>query len=51
MTKEELILYEMPFFVEFISINWLQDIIARYIGWKVNRKFNRFARRKNLIKY
>jgi len=46
MKKEEFILYEMPWFVEFISIRWLQSIIAKYIARTVERKLYRLEKRK-----
>lgn len=45
MDKEELIKYEMPIIAEFISIGWLQTLLAWYIGNKVNRKLRRYSKR------
>jgi len=45
MKKKDLIGYEMPTVAEFISFNWGQEIIARYIAWKVNRKYKRYMKR------
>lgn len=52
MNKEELLVYEMPAIAEFVSIGWMQTIIAKYVAWKVNRKVERYnyrARRKALL--
>jgi len=38
--------YEAPAITEFIYIKKLQDYIARYVGWKTNRKIRRYNRRK-----
>lgn len=45
MTTEELIKYEMPTAFEFISVGWMQNIAAWYIGHKVNRKIRRYNQR------
>jgi len=45
MDKKELIIYEMPSIAEFISIGWIQTIVAKYVAWKVNRKMARYAGR------
>ena len=45
MKKEELILYESPTIAEFISLDWLQEIIAKYLAWKINRKWARYQYR------
>lgn len=46
MTTEELLEYEMPTWVEFVSIGWMQTIIGRCIARKVNRKIARWNRRQ-----
>lgn len=46
MKKEELALYETPMIAEFISNHLLQNTIAKYIAWKVNRKVKRMNLRK-----
>lgn len=51
MNKEELIQYELPGIAEYISIDWLQTIIARYSSWKINRKLRRYYKRKDREKY
>jgi hypothetical protein len=47
MEKKEILKYEAPFIAEFISIGWMQDVIARYIAWKVNRKWKRYLYRED----
>lgn len=51
METKELIKYELPNWVEFISIGWMQDIIAYYYGKKVNRKWHRYLKRQAREKY
>jgi len=51
MKKSELLEYEMPTITEFISNKFLQDIIARYLVSKVNRKWKRLLKRKEREKY
>lgn len=46
MTKEELLEYEMPTFVEFVSIGWMQTVIALLIARKVNYKYARWEKRQ-----
>jgi len=57
MKKEDLLWYEAPAITEKISIDWIQNIMARYIAWKINRKWERYQKRlkralflENLIK-
>ena len=45
MEKKELLEYECPFIAEFISNNRLQDLIAKYLVWKVNKKWKRYENR------
>lgn len=45
MKKEELAIYETPLIAEFISNKFLQNIMARYIAWKVNKKWERLVKR------
>lgn len=47
MKKEELIVYELPSISEYISIEFLQNMIARYTARKVNRKWSRYEKRKD----
>jgi hypothetical protein len=51
----ELIAYELPWYADFVSIGWLQDIIARRVARKVRRKFGRYLlrelRHETLLKY
>jgi len=51
MEKKEILKYEAPFIAEFISIGWMQDVIARYIAWKVNRKWKRYLYREDREKW
>lgn len=50
MSIKELLLYEMPTIGEYISIKWIQDIIARYLAWNTQRKYDRYLRRKRLMR-
>jgi len=45
LTPRDLIMYEMPLIAEFISINWLQNILAKYTAHKVTKKMARFNKR------
>lgn len=45
MKPEELIKYELPTIAEFVSIGWLQNIIAWYYAKKINRKWARYQKR------
>lgn len=45
MNTNKMIKYEMPWIAEFISINWLQDVVARYVAFKVSRKIKRYNHR------
>lgn len=51
MTKEELLNYEMPTYAEYISWDWLQNIIAKRLARKINRKIKRYNTRVERIKY
>lgn len=51
MKEEELLMYEAPSITEYISIPWMQNIVARYIVWKVNRKMRRFKERNLRAKF
>ena len=42
MEKLDLGMYEAPSIAENISIGWMQELMARYIAWKVNRKWKRY---------
>lgn len=46
MDTEELLKYEMPIIAEFISIGWIQTIVAKYVAWKVHNKLIRYRERK-----
>jgi hypothetical protein len=43
--KEFLIVYEMPLWYEFISVRWIQNLLARMIAFKINRKLARYNER------
>ena len=43
--KRELLLYEVPSITEYISNDFLQEIIAKYIAYKVNKKYKRYEER------
>jgi len=45
MTKQELCQYEAPSITEYISNDFLQGVIAKYIAFKVNRKWQRYQKR------
>lgn len=55
MKKEDLLIYEAYWFTEYISNSWLQEIIARCLARKVNKKWRRYeeriAREKFIRKY
>lgn len=46
MKPEELLKYEMSSVVEYVSWDWLQEIIAKYYAKKVTRKLKRYRYRK-----
>jgi hypothetical protein len=45
LKKEDLLFYEAPTITEFLSFRFLQDVMARYIAWKINRKWRRYEKR------
>jgi len=45
MKIEELLIYECPSIAEYISFNWVQNIVAKYLSYKINRKLNRYNNR------
>ena len=51
MTPQELIKYELPSYTEYVSIGWLQNIIARYYCKKVNKKYARYKMRLQREKF
>ena len=51
MNKEELIKYEAPSISEWISFEWGQKIIAKYISWKINRKLRRYNKRVKIEQF
>ncbi len=56
---EDLLAYEMYSISEWVSIGWMQTILARLLAWKVNRKIARYNKRlaredwikRNMFKY
>lgn len=42
---DDLLTYEAPSIGEWISIDWIQNIIARYLARKINRKIKRYNAR------
>ncbi len=51
MEKEELLKYEMPSIAEFVSVGFLQTILARYTAWKINKKWARYVARQEREKW
>jgi hypothetical protein len=47
----ELLKYEMPSIGEYTINNFIQEIIARYLAWKINRKWKRYIIRKDREKF
>ena len=50
MNEEELCLYELPTWAEFVGIGWIGDLIAKWLAWTVNRKLRRYERRLEMRK-
>lgn len=49
MKKEEIMFYEASnSLAPYCSYDFLQKIIAKYLAWKVNRKWKRFEYRQNI---
>lgn len=51
MNKTELLTYEAPFISEYVSIGWIQTILARYLAWKINRKLARYEKRLERVRF
>lgn len=51
MKKEELLIYEVPTISGFISNKWLQELVAKYLAWKINKKWRRYEYRIHRSKY
>jgi len=51
MTKEELLVYELPSITEYVSWSPLQKIIARYTVWKVDTKVKRLNKRQDRVRF
>lgn len=45
MKIEDLLIYESPTISERLDYKWMQDIMSKYLAWKVNRKWKRYQRR------
>lgn len=45
LNKEDLILYELPFWCEFVSNEYFQKLVSRYVAYKVNKKHKRYTSR------
>ena len=45
MKKEELVIYECPSIAEYISFNWGQNIVGKYLSYKIKRKLKRYNKR------
>lgn len=44
--KNLIILYDTPSIAEWISFEWGQTLVAKYLAWKVSRKLDRYLKRK-----
>lgn len=42
---KDLLFYEMPSCAEYTNIGFIQEMIARYTAWKINRKYERYLTR------
>ena len=49
--KEMLLKYELPSIAEYCSVDWIQEIIARYTAMKINRKWARYQKRLRIEKF
>ena len=45
INKEELLKYELPAITEYVSIKWIQTLIARFTAYRVNKKIFRYRMR------
>lgn len=43
--KIDFLLYEMPSCSEWTNIGFIQDLIAKYTAWKIDRKYDRYLTR------
>lgn len=43
--KQFLLKYDCPSIAENTSFKWGQNLIARYLAWKINTKLDRYNRR------
>lgn len=51
MNTKELFRYETPRISQYISNDFLQDLMARYVAFKVNRKLKRYNEYLRLEKW
>lgn len=45
MDKEKLLKYELPSVAEYVSVGWVQEIIAWYTARRINFKVARYNKR------
>lgn len=51
MTTREALEYDTPSIAEYVSNDFLQGLIAKYVAHKVGRKLARLARRRERVKW
>lgn len=51
MNTTELIKYELPWYAEYVSNGWLQDIIAKRCSKRIMKKLARYNRRIKLEEF
>lgn len=51
MKVRELLEYDTPAIAEYISWRWLQNIMARYVAWKIKRKIKLYNFRQKRKEY
>lgn len=45
----DLLLYEMPNIAKYFRFNWIQEIIAKIVSRRINRKISRYNKRLKMI--
>lgn len=45
ISAQDLLFYEMPSCAEYTNIGFIQELIAKYTAWKINRKYERYITR------
>jgi hypothetical protein len=45
LDKRDLLLYELPEISKYADYGWMREIIAKYLAWKINRKYARYLYR------